>query len=214
MCLGTPIGSGLRRLAGSASTRLHGGHVRRRRQRLWRTARRRRKSFEMEPTARAAPGRDPLTENGWGARPRTFGRRRWACRSRQQRRPWRRLSRPRSPTSRRCSRSFGAFRLATTRVTWVWNAILTTCALGAGRGRGGAGTGNRSEGRAALVTSFACFKYMAYYAMIQTTTVTILYSIDSNLSDFQVRARPPSSRRGRGALQRRRSNLVALARSD
>ena len=46
----------------------------------------------------------------------------------------------------------------------------------------------RREGRAALVTSFACFKYMAYYAMIQTTTVTILYGIDSNLSDFQVRA--------------------------
>jgi len=43
------------------------------------------------------------------------------------------------------------------------------------------------EGRAALVTSFACFKYIAYYAMIQTTTVTILYGIDSNLADFQVR---------------------------
>jgi cation-transporting ATPase 13A2 len=42
------------------------------------------------------------------------------------------------------------------------------------------------EGRSALVTSLGCFKYMAIYAIIQTTTVTILYSINSNLSDFQV----------------------------
>ena len=41
------------------------------------------------------------------------------------------------------------------------------------------------EGRAALVTSLSCFKYMALYAMIQTCTVTILYSINSNLADFQ-----------------------------
>jgi len=41
------------------------------------------------------------------------------------------------------------------------------------------------EGRAALVTSFSCFKYMAFYAMIQTITVSILYGIDSNMSDFQ-----------------------------
>lgn len=40
------------------------------------------------------------------------------------------------------------------------------------------------EGRAALTTSLSCFKYMALYAMIQTVTVTLLYSIDSNLSDF------------------------------
>jgi hypothetical protein len=42
------------------------------------------------------------------------------------------------------------------------------------------------DGRAALATSFACFKYMSFYAMIQTTTVTILYGIDANLADFQV----------------------------
>lgn len=41
------------------------------------------------------------------------------------------------------------------------------------------------EGRAALVTSLSCFKYMALYAMIQTCTCTILYSINSNLADFQ-----------------------------
>lgn len=41
------------------------------------------------------------------------------------------------------------------------------------------------EGRSALTTSLACFKYMALYAMIQTITVTLLYSIDSNLSDAQ-----------------------------
>eukprot|EP00835_Amoeboradix_gromovi_P000424 NODE_15_length_42055_cov_0.634117.p2 type:complete len:1047 gc:universal NODE_15_length_42055_cov_0.634117:34719-37859(+) len=41
------------------------------------------------------------------------------------------------------------------------------------------------EGRAALVTSFGCFKYMALYSMTQFFTVTILYSLGSNLSDFQ-----------------------------
>lgn len=30
------------------------------------------------------------------------------------------------------------------------------------------------EGRAALVTSFSCFKYMALYSMIQFTTVTLV----------------------------------------
>ncbi|KAJ6499197.1 hypothetical protein C8R45DRAFT_981502 [Mycena sanguinolenta] len=41
------------------------------------------------------------------------------------------------------------------------------------------------EGRAALVTSFSCFKYMALYSMIQFTTVTLLYSFASSLGDFQ-----------------------------
>ena len=41
------------------------------------------------------------------------------------------------------------------------------------------------EGRAALVTSFSCFKYMALYSIIQFTTVTLLYAFDSNLGDFQ-----------------------------
>ncbi|KRX08170.1 P-type ATPase, cytoplasmic domain N [Pseudocohnilembus persalinus] len=41
------------------------------------------------------------------------------------------------------------------------------------------------EGRAALVTSFQCFKYMALYSMIQFTTVSILYFILSLPSDFQ-----------------------------
>jgi len=41
------------------------------------------------------------------------------------------------------------------------------------------------EGRAALVTSFACFKYIALYSLIQFTSVTLLYSILSNLGDFQ-----------------------------
>ncbi|XP_039275236.1 probable cation-transporting ATPase 13A3 [Nilaparvata lugens] len=41
------------------------------------------------------------------------------------------------------------------------------------------------EGRAALVTSFAIFKYMAAYSLVQFISVMILYSIDSNLSDFQ-----------------------------
>ncbi|KXS17261.1 hypothetical protein M427DRAFT_133689 [Gonapodya prolifera JEL478] len=41
------------------------------------------------------------------------------------------------------------------------------------------------EGRAALVTSFSCFKYMAAYSLIQFTSVTLLYSLASNLGDFQ-----------------------------
>lgn len=41
------------------------------------------------------------------------------------------------------------------------------------------------EGRAALVTSFSCFKFMALYSLIQFTTVTLLYSIASTLGDFQ-----------------------------
>lgn len=41
------------------------------------------------------------------------------------------------------------------------------------------------EGRAALVTSFGIFKYMAAYSMTQFISVMILYSIDSNLSDIQ-----------------------------
>ncbi|KAG9102700.1 hypothetical protein FRC06_001408 [Ceratobasidium sp. 370] len=41
------------------------------------------------------------------------------------------------------------------------------------------------EGRAALVTSFSCFKYMALYSLIQFTTITLLYSFASALGDFQ-----------------------------
>ena len=40
------------------------------------------------------------------------------------------------------------------------------------------------EGRAALVTSFGMFKFMALYAMIQFISITILYSYVSNLSDY------------------------------
>lgn len=41
------------------------------------------------------------------------------------------------------------------------------------------------EGRAALVTSFGIFKYMASYSLCQFISVMILYSIDSNLTDIQ-----------------------------
>jgi cation-transporting ATPase 13A3/4/5 len=41
------------------------------------------------------------------------------------------------------------------------------------------------EGRAALVTSFGIFKYMAAYSLTQFVTVMILYSIDSNLTDVE-----------------------------
>uniref|UniRef100_A0A1Y1K832 Cation-transporting ATPase n=1 Tax=Photinus pyralis TaxID=7054 RepID=A0A1Y1K832_PHOPY len=41
------------------------------------------------------------------------------------------------------------------------------------------------EGRAALVTSFGIFKYMASYSLCQFISVMILYSIDSNLTDMQ-----------------------------
>lgn len=41
------------------------------------------------------------------------------------------------------------------------------------------------EGRAALVTSFSCFKYMSLYSAIQFTSVTFLYASASNLGDFQ-----------------------------
>ncbi|MCJ1234491.1 hypothetical protein MMC14_002452 [Varicellaria rhodocarpa] len=41
------------------------------------------------------------------------------------------------------------------------------------------------EGRAALVTSFCCFKYMSLYSAIQFVTVSFLYASASNLGDFQ-----------------------------
>ncbi|XP_033883712.3 polyamine-transporting ATPase 13A3-like isoform X2 [Acipenser ruthenus] len=41
------------------------------------------------------------------------------------------------------------------------------------------------EGRAALITSFCVFKFMALYSIIQYLSVTHLYSILSNLGDFQ-----------------------------
>lgn len=42
------------------------------------------------------------------------------------------------------------------------------------------------EGRASLVTSFSCFKYMSLYSAIQFTSVSFLYASASNLGDFQV----------------------------
>ncbi|XP_050315902.1 polyamine-transporting ATPase 13A3 isoform X2 [Anthonomus grandis grandis] len=41
------------------------------------------------------------------------------------------------------------------------------------------------EGRAALVTSFGIFKYMAGYSLCQFVSVLILYSIESNLTDME-----------------------------
>ncbi|ODQ68176.1 hypothetical protein NADFUDRAFT_72594 [Nadsonia fulvescens var. elongata DSM 6958] len=41
------------------------------------------------------------------------------------------------------------------------------------------------EGRAALVTSFSCFKFMSLYSAIQFVSVSVLYSRGSNLGDFQ-----------------------------
>ena len=41
------------------------------------------------------------------------------------------------------------------------------------------------EGRAALVTSFCCFKYMSLYSAIQFTSISFLYASASNLGDFQ-----------------------------
>lgn len=41
------------------------------------------------------------------------------------------------------------------------------------------------EGRAALVTSFGLFKYMAAYSLTQFTSVLLLYERDTNLSDIQ-----------------------------
>jgi len=41
------------------------------------------------------------------------------------------------------------------------------------------------EGRAALVTSFSCFKYMALYSLIQFVSISLLYSFASSLSDGQ-----------------------------
>ena len=41
------------------------------------------------------------------------------------------------------------------------------------------------EGRAALATSFQCFKYMALYSMVQFTSVTLMYSMKINLTDMQ-----------------------------
>ncbi len=40
------------------------------------------------------------------------------------------------------------------------------------------------EGRAALVTSFGVFKYMALYSMIQFTSVLILYTVNQNFYYF------------------------------
>ncbi|KAJ8686576.1 hypothetical protein QAD02_022370 [Eretmocerus hayati] len=41
------------------------------------------------------------------------------------------------------------------------------------------------EGRAALVTSFGIFKYMAAYSLTQFVSVMLLYSIESNLTDIE-----------------------------
>lgn len=41
------------------------------------------------------------------------------------------------------------------------------------------------EGRAALVTSFGIFKYIAAYSLCQFISVLLLYSIDSNLTDME-----------------------------
>lgn len=41
------------------------------------------------------------------------------------------------------------------------------------------------EGRAALVTSFGVFKFMVLYSMMEFMSTIILYSIDSNLTDFE-----------------------------
>uniref|UniRef100_A0A669CK24 ATPase 13A3 n=1 Tax=Oreochromis niloticus TaxID=8128 RepID=A0A669CK24_ORENI len=41
------------------------------------------------------------------------------------------------------------------------------------------------EGRAALITSFCVFKFMALYSIIQFISVILLYSVLSNLGDFQ-----------------------------
>ncbi|KAM6442414.1 polyamine-transporting ATPase 13A3 isoform 2-T7 [Liasis olivaceus] len=41
------------------------------------------------------------------------------------------------------------------------------------------------EGRTALMTSFCVFKFMALYSIIQYVSVTLLYSVQSNLGDFQ-----------------------------
>jgi cation-transporting ATPase 13A3/4/5 len=41
------------------------------------------------------------------------------------------------------------------------------------------------EGRAALSTSFAAFKFMALYSMIQFTSLLLLYSRGSSLGDYQ-----------------------------
>lgn len=51
--------------------------------------------------------------------------------------------------------------------------------------RAGLTTFNR-EGRAALVTSFCCFKFMSLYSAIQFSSVSFLYTSGSNLGDFQV----------------------------
>jgi hypothetical protein len=40
--------------------------------------------------------------------------------------------------------------------------------------------------RAALVTSFTAFKFMALYSLVEFTSVMLLYSINSNLGDAQV----------------------------
>lgn len=52
------------------------------------------------------------------------------------------------------------------------------------------------EGRAALVTSFSCFKYMSIYSAIQFTSVSFLYRYGSNLGDFQVSSSRSSLRKG------------------
>ncbi|CAB0036031.1 unnamed protein product [Trichogramma brassicae] len=41
------------------------------------------------------------------------------------------------------------------------------------------------QGRAALVTSFGLFKYMAAYSLTQFLSVLLLYSVESNLTDVQ-----------------------------
>lgn len=40
------------------------------------------------------------------------------------------------------------------------------------------------EGRAALVTSFSCFKYMALYSMVQFVTIVLEYFLLSGSTNF------------------------------
>mmetsp|Transcript_11776 Transcript_11776/g.11736 ORF Transcript_11776/g.11736 Transcript_11776/m.11736 type:complete len:138 (+) Transcript_11776:2522-2935(+) len=41
------------------------------------------------------------------------------------------------------------------------------------------------EGRTSIVTSFAVFKFIALYSMIQFITVIMLYALGANLGDWQ-----------------------------
>lgn len=79
----------------------------------------------------------------------------------------------------------GALRAAQAGISLSENESSAACAFTAKTSSVECVVAVIREGRAALVTSFGLFKYMAAYSLTQFVSVMLLYSRDSNLSDLQ-----------------------------